>query len=79
MTKTQIIYRKCHKKCEECGSYYDLLVHHIDENRSNNEFDNFKVLCKSCQAIIHQRIINIHKMKHFYLTDPNQLTFSFFN
>ena len=77
MNKNQSIYRKCHHKCEECGQSYDLLVHHIDHDRSNNEFENFQVLCTSCHAIEHKRITNIARMRHHYVTAPNQLTFNF--
>lgn len=77
MSKNQAIYRKCHHKCEECGQVYDLLVHHIDQDRSNNELENFKVLCTSCHAIVHHRIANIPRFKHYYFTNPKQLTFNF--
>ena len=78
MTKNQLVYRQCHRKCEECSSYFDLLVHHIDEDRSNNTYDNLIVLCTSCHAIVHQRITNIKKMRYLYLTEYNQLTFRFY-
>jgi len=77
MSKNLNIYRQCHHKCEECGQNHDLLVHHIDQDRSNNEFSNFKVLCTSCHAIVHKRICNIHKMKQLYINAPEQLTFNF--
>ena len=77
MCKNQKTYRLCHHKCENCEQTHDLLVHHIDHDRTNNEFENFKVLCASCHAIVHKRITNIAKMKHFYITDPRQLTFNF--
>jgi len=77
MHKNQKIYRLCHKKCETCGQNHDLLVHHIDHNRENNEFSNFQVLCTSCHAKVHKRIANIHKMKYIYVTDARQLTFGF--
>ena len=78
MNKNIIIYRKCHHKCEQCGSIYDLLVHHKDYNRDNNEFNNFMVVCTSCHAVIHKRIRNIHKMSYLYDTAANQLTFGFY-
>ena len=77
MNKNITTYRKCHHKCEDCGQTHDLLVHHIDHDRTNNEFDNFKVVCTSCHAIIHKRITNIVKMQHLYITSPYQLTFNF--
>lgn len=39
--------------CEVCGSDKNLEVHHIDENRQNNNVENLILLCKSC-----------HKKKH---------------
>lgn len=77
MCKNLIIYRQCHRKCEDCGSQDNLLVHHIDQNRTNNEFNNFKVVCSSCHAIIHHRIANIPKFRHYFYTSPYQLTFNF--
>jgi len=77
MCKKLNIYRQCHHKCERCGQSHNLLVHHIDQDRTNNEFSNFRVLCHSCHAIVHKRIINITKMKYMYLTNPLQLTFNF--
>ena len=78
MKINQIIYKKCHRKCEDCRSFFNLLVHHVDEDRKNNSFDNLKVLCTSCHAIVHKRIKNIKKMRHFYITYENQLTFNFY-
>jgi len=77
MHKNLKIYRQCHNKCEECGQNHDLLVHHIDHNRDNNELSNFKVLCSSCHAMTHKRICNIYKMQYLYETSPYQLTFNF--
>lgn len=77
MTKNQKIYRQCHFMCEICGKDQGLLVHHIDEDRTNNEFINLQVLCTSCHAVIHKRIKNINKMRHYYEISPLQLTFNF--
>jgi len=71
-------YKSLHNQCEQCGLYYNLLVHHIDEDRSNNSVANLMVLCTSCHAIVHKRITNIKKMRHLYITDYNQLTFEFY-
>jgi len=41
------------KICERCGSNLNILVHHKDENRSNNTLDNLEVLCKKCHQNHH--------------------------
>ena len=43
-------------KCEDCGrkkwkkNPIKLEVHHIDGNRTNNEYDNLQLLCPNCHA-----------------------------
>jgi len=39
--------------CIECGSGYDVQVHHIDENIRNNDIGNLMPLCILCHAEIH--------------------------
>ena len=48
-------YRKLITKtqCAYCGSTKNLLIHHLDENRNNNEVSNLIVLCKSCHQKHH--------------------------
>ena len=49
-------YRKVKKnKCEWCNSQKNLLVHHKDENRKNNNLDNLITLCKSCHQKLHTK------------------------
>ena len=36
-----------------CGSNLNLCVHHIDQNRNNNELINLLVVCKKCHCKIH--------------------------
>ena len=45
-------------KCAQCGSNKDLLVHHRDWIRTNNDPSNLITLCRSC-----------HKKEHFEITD----------
>lgn len=40
--------------CEQCGSVQNLLVHHKDHDRSNNELDNLEILCKRCHQKHHE-------------------------
>jgi len=40
--------QKCGYTIEQLG--YNLAVHHIDYNKTNNSVDNLICLCKSCHA-----------------------------
>ena len=49
-------YRRAKKtKCEWCSSTNNLLVHHLDENRYNNNIDNLITLCKRCHQNLHTK------------------------
>ena len=49
-------YRRAKKdKCEWCGSTKNLIVHHADENRYNNNLDNLVTLCRACHQKIHTK------------------------
>ena len=39
--------------CERCDSIENLLVHHKDEDRNNNELYNLEILCKRCHQKHH--------------------------
>ena len=39
--------------CNRCGCIDTLLVHHIDEDRSNNKLENLEILCKRCHQNHH--------------------------
>lgn len=41
-------------KCNRCSTIDNLLVHHIDEDRSNNELYNLEILCKRCHQKHHE-------------------------
>ena len=41
-------------ECERCGSIENLLAHHRDEDRDNNELDNLEILCKGCHQKHHE-------------------------
>lgn len=40
-------------KCEACGSTEHLVIHHIDENRYNNELNNLMTICRKCHQNYH--------------------------
>lgn len=48
------------KKCQLCGFDKEaaLVVHHKDQNRSNNEISNLQVLCANCHYLIHEGKFN---------------------
>lgn len=41
------------KECDYCKSAKNLLIHHKDENRKNNNVSNLIVLCKKCHQNLH--------------------------
>lgn len=46
-------------KCEACGAAYgetSIHLHHIDEDRTNNTFENFACLCFDCHRAVHRLI-----------------------
>lgn len=58
--------RNLANQCTLCN--YDeypeiLVVHHIDENRHNNNLDNLKILCPNCHALQHRKV---NKKQRFY-------------
>ena len=55
-------------KCEACGYSEVLDLHHIDNNHSNNNFDNHSVLCPNCHAKIHRLGIPFDKLVSNHIT-----------
>lgn len=43
------------KKCRMCGQtdLRVLIVHHVDQNRTNNSKNNLEWLCYNCHALVH--------------------------
>ena len=50
------IMLEIYEVCEICNSDKNLEVHHIDENKENNEIGNLRMLCKSCHSKQHRKI-----------------------
>ena len=72
-------------KCEDCGitieDYWKkfhrtLLIHHVDENHSNNDINNVKILCQRCHNRIHKPFGGWNKGLTKY-TDKRILKISF--
>lgn len=40
-------------KCVECGSKKQLVTHHVDCDRGNNQVENLATLCRACHARVH--------------------------
>lgn len=57
------ILRRSGKKmtCEVCGNndIRVLIVHHKDQNRSNNDVSNLTWLCCNCHQLVHHKYIKI--------------------
>lgn len=48
-------HQKKEGSCSSCGSRKNLMVHHKDGNRKNNEPSNLQTLCWSCHEKRHDR------------------------
>jgi predicted transcriptional regulator len=56
VTTEEYLYFETDQSCALCGQQGidNLTIHHIDRNRSNNEYDNQIVLCHNCHCRFHQ-------------------------
>ncbi|HYM59995.1 MAG TPA: HNH endonuclease signature motif containing protein [Thermoanaerobaculia bacterium] len=50
-TRLQIIFR-CNNRCPVCQTPF-IVIHHVDEDPSNNEDDNLAPLCPNCHTQAH--------------------------
>jgi hypothetical protein len=50
----RIAYEAYGKVCNRCGSENEIVVHHKDRNRKNNDITNLEVLCKKCHQHEHE-------------------------
>jgi 5-methylcytosine-specific restriction endonuclease McrA len=46
-------FKRYGRQCNRCKSTTNLLVHHINHDRSNNNIENLEVLCKKCHQNHH--------------------------
>lgn len=63
MEPRKIAYEVYEPKCVICGfdEFSALQVHHIDQNRNNNDVDNLIVLCANHHCMIHYGSMEITK------------------
>lgn len=52
----RIVYCEHHANvvCENCGSMEDIVIHHINEDRKNNNISNLQALCRACHCRHHR-------------------------
>ena len=59
------IYTKQEGRCHVCYvplSKDDMLLHHLDHDRTNNSVDNLEGVCKRCHQIEHECWLNFNKV-----------------
>ena len=43
-------------KCNEKGNSFSIIVHHLDEDKYNNEESNLTTLCRKCHYKVHNTV-----------------------
>ena len=51
--KYKYVLKNKPNKCENCGSKYNIIIHHKDKNRMNNSLKNLQILCQGCHMVLH--------------------------
>jgi len=46
----ELVLARDENRCVECGSKQDITVDHIDQDRTNNSFENLQTLCRPCHG-----------------------------
>ena len=59
-TAAEVQFRNDHTCCK-CRQNSDIVIHHIDEDRSNNSIDNLAVLCNNCHNDVHKKGVSIRR------------------
>lgn len=45
--------------CKNCLAFEKLVIHHIDEDKSNNKEDNLITLCRTCHMKVHHKTLEL--------------------
>jgi len=81
--RTRIIFlRETGKVCDHCGygETLDMLdVHHIDEDRSNNQWSNLSLLCVWCHTLLHRKVDSFSIAPVYCSTEEAELAFQKFS
>lgn len=64
-TYQSICFEAHGRNCYLCDSYA-VLVHHLDEDRSNNTISNLRPMCKRCHQVGHNCTANLPKVVVFH-------------
>jgi len=46
-------FEQYEKVCKSCGTDTDIVVHHVDGDRRNNDINNLMPLCERCHKSVH--------------------------
>ena len=70
-----IVYKQGNNKCEFCGKGKEANLHidHIDENTTNNDIDNLRLLCMQCNLGRNTFYKKISKYKEFNTVEQDLL------
>lgn len=49
------LLEKADYKCEICGGVGRMVIHHINEDPSDNRLENLQYLCRGCHNTIHKK------------------------
>jgi len=50
----EIVKYRDNYQCQMCGASFDLVVHHQDEDKTNNDIDNLVTLCRPCHGSLNR-------------------------
>ena len=75
--KYQKILEQHNFTCISCGSTQNVIVHHKDTNRKNNDLDNLKVVCRSCHAKDHNQHLTWRSPNHDLIIELREYGYTY--